>query len=304
MSIIKADHTKPFFLYLAFNAPHTLWQAPQETIDRLSHLDESQRTYYAMIKEMDQAIGNLLKSLKQTGQDQTTIVVFQSDNGRTSTLPAQSLLRGFKGNTYEGGIRVPGAIKWPGHITPGQKSEQVITVMDWLPTLASMAGLSPGMEGLDGEDLWPTLQAREVTHRKPIYITTFDFVEEAIISGKWKYIVNYTDNTKELLNMFEDPGETTNLAAEHPNKVDEMKAVLRQWQGNRSATTLKDYILDSENLPNFRDWVLFYQTMDAMEKAGELKGDLSTREGRTARLWEVRARVDELIAKNPDLIKN
>ncbi|MBN8999952.1 MAG: arylsulfatase, partial [Rhizobiales bacterium] len=162
---------KPFFLYLAFNAAHTPFQAPQEYVDRFKDIaDPNRRIYAAMVTAMDDQIGRVVEALDRKGMRDDTIIVFQSDNGGTrdamfagqietkGDLPASNgPYRDGKGSLYEGGTRVVAFANWPGHIQPGEV-DGMIHVVDMLPTLAGQAGASTaGTKPLDGMDVWKTI---------------------------------------------------------------------------------------------------------------------------------------------------
>src|SRR5216684_3826582 len=160
---------KPFFMYLAFTAPHTPFQAPQEYIDKYKQIsDPNRRTYAAMITAMDNQIGRVMQALEKRGLRQNTIIIFHSDNGGNQSahlagetevkgpLPASNgPYRGGKGDLYEGGTRVPSLINWPGRIKPGTVVDQMMHVVDYYPTLARLAGASLSKsKPLDGLDMW------------------------------------------------------------------------------------------------------------------------------------------------------
>ena len=166
----KHDTQKPLFMYLAFTAPHTPYQAPQDYLDKYKSVaDPQRRAYSAMITAMDDQIGNVVQALEKRGMRDNTIIVFHSDNGGTRSalfagqietkgaLPADNgPFRDGKGSLYEGGTRVAALVNWPARIKPGIV-DQPMHVVDWFPTLTTLAGARPdGGLPLDGLDMWPT----------------------------------------------------------------------------------------------------------------------------------------------------
>ena len=240
-TIESHDGDNPLFLYLAFNAPHTPYQAPQSYLDRYPDVaDRNRHAYDAMVTAMDEQIGRVLAALDEKGMRDNTLIVFHSDNGgvRNATfageietggdLPASNgPYRDGKGSLYEGGTRAVGLANWPGHIAPG-KVEGMMHVVDMFPTLAGLAGASTTAgKPLDGMDMWPTIAAGAPSPRKEV-VYNIEMFRGGVREGDWKLIWNTPLPAKtELFNIAEDPSETTNLAAEHP----EMKARVEELGG-------------------------------------------------------------------------
>ncbi|MEP9353370.1 arylsulfatase [Xanthobacter sp. KR7-65] len=228
----EQDPGRPLFLYLAFTAPHTPFQAPQAYIDLYSGIDDPQRRVYAaMITAMDEQIGKVVAALEARGLRQNTLIVFHSDNGGTRNkkfvgeaevsgeLPASNVpLRDGKGTLYEGATRVAALANWPGRIAPGAKPG-VMHVVDMLPTLAGLAGASLGHgKRLDGIDMWPTLAAGQAGRDEVVY--NVEPSQGAVREGDWKLVWKVELPPKvELFNLSKDPSETTDLAEQHPDKV-------------------------------------------------------------------------------------
>lgn len=230
--IEKHKGDQPLFLYLAFTAPHTPYQAPESYLRRFAHIpDETRRTYAAMISCLDDQVGRVVEALDRTGQRQNTLIVFQSDNGGTrdtritgeskvATVPCDNgPLRGGKGQLYEGGTRVPAFANWPGHIKPGV-IETPFHVVDMLPTLAAIAGgTTKKCQTLDGLDLAPVLLDGAASPRTEVVYNIEPF-RAAIRQGDWKLVWKTTLPTRvELFDLAQDPNETTNLAGMYPDKV-------------------------------------------------------------------------------------
>ena len=227
--IRQHDPVKPLFMYLAFTAPHTPFQAPKAYVDRFASIaDPNRRTYAAMINAMDEQIGAVLAELSRKGMREDTLVIFHSDNGGVTSatfagqietkgqLPARNTpLRNGKGSLDEGGTRAVALANWPGRIKPG-KVDQPMHVVDMLPTLAGRAGASlSGTKPLDGVDVWQTLSQGAPSPRTEI-VYNVEMFRAALRQGDWKLNLRATLPTKvELYNIAKDPGETANLAAEN-----------------------------------------------------------------------------------------
>src|SRR5690606_34725862 len=150
---------RPFFLYVPFNAPHFPMEAPPELEAQFSHVkDPKLRSYLALIKSLDLAVGRIMEQLEASGLVKDTLVVFTNDNGGVASELSPSSnapFRGNKGDLLEGGIRVPWIWSWPGTLKPGVHSDPIST-LDLLPTFLRLAG-APMPEGLDGVDVWPSV---------------------------------------------------------------------------------------------------------------------------------------------------
>jgi len=236
--INEHDHKKPLFLYLAFTAPHTPYQAPEEYLDRNSHIaDESRRKYAAMISVMDDEIGKVVAALEKRGMRDNTLIVFQSDNGGVvnaffagesevkGKLPADNgPYREGKGTTYEGGTRVVGLANWPGKIKPGTVHGPM-HVVDMYPTLAGLAGAALGKnKPLDGMDMWPTLAEGKPSPRTEI-VYNVEPMTGAVRQGDWKLVWKAVlPQSIELFDLSKDERETTNLANQNPEMVKKLQA--------------------------------------------------------------------------------
>jgi len=236
--IKKHDGKKPLFLYLAFTAPHTPFQAPKEYIDRYSHIaDESRRKYAAMISVVDDEIGKVVAALEKRGMRDNTLIVFQSDNGGVvnamfagesavkGKLPADNgPFREGKGTTYEGGTRVAALLNLPGKIKPGVV-DGMVHVTDMFATLASVAGTSPTKsKPLDGMDMWPTITEGKPSPRNEV-VYNIEPMAAAVRQGDWKLVWKAVLPPKvELFNIAKDPSETTNLADQNPEIVQKLQA--------------------------------------------------------------------------------
>jgi arylsulfatase A-like enzyme len=236
--IEEHEPANPLFLYLAFTAPHTPYQAPQEYLDLYPDIaDENRRAYAGMITAMDVQIGNVIAALEAKGLRENTLILFHSDNGGTRSkmfvgegavagdLPPSNLpLREGKGTVYEGGTRVVALANWPGRIAPGE-AQGVVHVVDMLPTLAALTGADLGKsKALDGMDVWQALAAGQASPRQDM-VYNVDPGIGSVRDGKWKLVWNAMLPPKvELFDLEANPGEATDLSATNPEKVAELQA--------------------------------------------------------------------------------
>lgn len=238
--IDERDASTPFFLYFAFNAPHTPYQAPQEYIDRYKNIEEpTRRTYAAMVTCMDDQIGRVVDALDKKKLRDNTLIIFQSDNGGTRNAMFSGVMadvskikipcdnganREGKGTLYEGGTRVCALANWPDHIPTGINVKEMIHVVDMYPTLANLAGASTTKsKPLDGLDVWGTISEGKPSPRTEIVYNVEPF-RAAIRQGDWKLIWRpLLPSSVELYNIVQDPSEKNNVAAEHPDKVAELQ---------------------------------------------------------------------------------
>ncbi len=245
------DKSRPFFLYVPFLAPHSPMQAPQELIDKYNFIPEKtpmqrpmdRRINAAMIDAMDQAIGLLLDTLEDEGITDNTIVMFFSDNGGSSANGSSNApLKGWKMQTFEGGIRVLSVIRWPGRLKSGQINEQMMTVMDVFPTLAAAAGVpARNNKPLDGKNLWPAIESGTlITRAEDIFFTVetpmHGLYFNTVFSGEWK-LVQVVDHLLEkttvkhyLYRIKEDPYEENDLSQSHGDVVADLSERIHKWR--------------------------------------------------------------------------
>lgn len=229
------DTSKPLYLYLTFNAPHTPFQAPQEYIDRFPEIkDPTRRTYAGMISAMDDQIGRVLEVLDKKGMRENTLIVFHSDNGGVRDamfagevdvsklkLPNDNgPYRDGKGSLYEGGTRVCALANWPGRIKPGMAVDEVMHVVDLYPTFASLAGASTEKcKPLDGMNMWPTISEGAKSPRTEVVYNVEPF-RAGVRQGDWKLVWRAPlPSHPELYNIATDPYEKQNVADAHPDIV-------------------------------------------------------------------------------------
>jgi len=219
---ITEHKAKPFFLYLAFNAPHSPYEAPAEEIAKFAHItDTKRRTYAAMVSIMDRNIGRLLAALKTADCERNTLVVFLSDNGGPDGGHANNApLRGWKGDTFEGGIRVPFVMQWPGTIKSGQTVDVPVSSLDLLPTALAMAG-QPVPPSLEGKNLLPALRGESPFPARPLlwrFVGGIDAAKSswAIREGHWKFVMgSAASRAVQLFDLSTDPGEAKDLSTAH-----------------------------------------------------------------------------------------
>lgn len=250
----RAAVQQPFFLYLAFNAPHFPIEPPADWLakvqQRAPELDAQRALNVALVEHLDDRIGHVLAALKETGLDQNTVVVFSSDNG--GSLPhAQNNdpWRDGKQSHYDGGLRVPFMVRWPGRVRAGSSSDYAGLNFDLFPTLLELAGLEP-QAALDAQSLVPILKGEAIDAPRELYFVRREGGAayggksyEAIIRGDWKLMQNSPYHPLELYNLKHDPQEQANLMGQAPKVFQELSTALRAhiqaggatpWQPPRS----------------------------------------------------------------------
>jgi arylsulfatase A-like enzyme len=254
LRFIDAHRDAPFFLYAPHYAVHTPIQGPPELVTkyrtRVSPTDEHHNAgYAALVERMDAGIGRVLRRLDESGLTDRTIVIFTSDNGGFLGGAAQRItsnvpLRSGKGSAYEGGVRVPLLIRWPGVVRPGSTCDVPVITVDILPTLLAAVGLAPQAgQLLDGESLMPLLKETGQLKRDAIYwhyphyhaSSTLATPYGAVRQGDYKLIEFYEDGRLELFNVKDDISEAHNLASEQPQRAAQMKKRLDDWRRDVAA---------------------------------------------------------------------
>jgi arylsulfatase A-like enzyme len=229
---------QPFFLYLAYNAPHFPIEPPDEWLakvkQRAPQLDERRARNVAFIEHLDAGIGRVLAALEETGLEGDTLVVFTADNG--GSLPhAQNNdpWRGGKQSHYDGGLRVPFMLRWPGHVEAGATCDYAGLVFDLFPTFVELAGGKAAAD-LDAVSLVPLFKGEPIATSRDLYFTRREGgrayggkTYEAIIRGQWKLLQNDPYSPLELYNLKDDPYEKNNLANVHGRIVNELSTALR-----------------------------------------------------------------------------
>ena len=233
VDFVKRNEKDPFFMYLAYNAPHTPMQATEKYLSRFSNIkDEKRRTYAAMISAMDDGIGELLDQLETSELSENTIVFFLSDNGGASNNASSNLpLRAAKGSLYDGGIHVPFAVQWPGMIPAGMRYEHPVISLDIFATAVAQAGVA-GRNELDGVNLIPFLKGDEPgAPHDYLFWRKFDARALAVRHGDLK-LVREASRTG-VYDLQEDISERNALKDSVPYQ--ELLEVYRQWNDQNSA---------------------------------------------------------------------
>jgi arylsulfatase A-like enzyme len=229
--VIEAhEGPEPLFLYLAYTAPHTPYQAPQDALDRFADIaDPNRRAYAAMVSVVDEGVAEVVAALEARGLRDNTLILFHSDNGGVTNslfagdtavagaLPASNApLRDGKGTLYEGGTKVAALANWPGRVLPGEV-DGLIHVVDMLPTLAGLSGgVAQGALPLDGMDVWPVIAEGAPSPRTEI-VYNVDPVAGAVRQGDWKLVWQAALPPRlELFNLADDPSEARNLVGDFP----------------------------------------------------------------------------------------
>ena len=231
---ITRHRTQPFFLYLAYNAVHSPIQAPEAYLAKFAHLpDLHRRLFAAMLAHLDDNVGRVLAHLRATGLAENTLVVFLSDNGGpTKELTSRNdPLRGGKGELWEGGIRVPFIVSWPGRITPRTDATPVIS-LDASATALALAGISAPPTPLDGVNLWPLLSGKSTAApHSALYWRVGE--RHAIRQGDWKLLRQR--GAWQLYDLAHDVGEQTDRATTEPARTQALAALWETWNAAQVA---------------------------------------------------------------------
>lgn len=299
------DENKPFLLYMPFIAPHTPLEAPDDLIAKYEDMDDDRKparspqtddsrrisrligqegdvraTYAAVVDAMDQAIGMVLEALDDEGVTDDTIVLFFSDNGGAAYAlgGADNVpLRGGKGDTFEGGIRVVSVMRWPAKLEAGSINTSIMSAMDLLPTLAGAAGVPIETRfELDGRNLWPALEKGQRATREDYLF----FASETPIRGhfnitafndEWKLVQEIdqgllaADVTTHLFKISDDPNEHQNLAADHPKVVEEMSEAILEWRTLYPVAGTRSELVPPPGWRAPRDWVNYPVSIEALQ---------------------------------------
>ncbi|WP_145284280.1 sulfatase family protein [Pirellulimonas nuda] len=260
VKFIEQHKDAPFFLYIPHPIPHApLHVSPRfmegVSEDVVAKLEEEEgqidyktrdRLFRQAIAEIDWSVGQVLDALKSNGLDENTIVLFTSDNGppKNSLFASAGPLRGNKGTTFEGGMREPTVIRWPGKIPAGVVNDQLMTTMDLLPTFALLAGAEvPSDRVIDGKNIWPTLTGEAGTPHEAFFYHSGNALK-GVRSGEWKLHAN-NGKPVMLFNLKDDVGEKNNVLKEHPDIAERLSGYLSDFaddiaQHSRPAGSVED----------------------------------------------------------------
>jgi arylsulfatase A-like enzyme len=286
---IRENKADPWALYLTLFAVHTPIQAKKDLVkkyqDKSPGSQHSNVAMATMIQAVDDGVGKILAELKELGLTEKTAILFFSDNGGYGPATDMAPLKGYKGTYYEGGIRVPFFVNWPGKVKAGQTNETPIIGVDLFPTLCRLAKADlPEGQPLDGKDLVPLftgsgggeLAERPLYWHFPAYLQSYQRNDQQrdplfrsrpcsiIRKGNWKLHEYFEDGDFELYHLADDIGEENNLAKSNPEKLSELKGILSEWRKEIKAP------VPSEKNPKYNPEV---------EQAA-LKGKSETKKGR------------------------
>lgn len=230
LDFIRKHQDGPFFLYLPYTVPHGRYEVPDDRPYTDKPWPTDAKNYAAMVTRLDSDVGKVFTLLKNLDIDERTIVFFCSDNGATFTrAPFHSAgpFRGRKGNLYEGGIRTPMIVRWPGRIEAGRMSHQVWAFWDFLPTAAELAGV-PVPSGIDGISMAPALLGgKQQDHEFLYWETPAGGYSQAVRHGSWKAIRTRWGGPLELYHLGRDIGEQNDVAVRHPELVEKFEAFMK-----------------------------------------------------------------------------
>ena len=302
--IRERDKSRPFFMYMPFIAPHTPLDAPQDlqdkyedidtnlkparsrqtdftrTMRRLTRMPSARPMYAAVVDGMDQAIGRVLNTLDEEGIADNTIVLFFSDNGGAaySVGGADNVpLRGGKGETFEGGIRVVAAMRWPAQLKAGGKMGSIMSVMDVMPTLAAAVGIDAVTTfPVDGRNMLPAIRdgvrmprqdylffASETPIRGEFNLTAFN--DEWKLVQEQVQLLTSTEITNYLFKIKDDPNEYNNLAQKHPDVVEELSREIHHWRSLYPATGTRVELVPPPGWRAPKDWASYPRALDDLQ---------------------------------------
>ena len=259
VQVIEANRNRPFFLYLAYNAPHTPLQAEKNDYDALHHIDDhTERTYAAMIRGLDRGIGNVLEALEDHGLSDNTVVIFTSDNGGASYVGLPDLnkpYRGWKITFFEGGIHTPYFIQWPAKIAAGSRYDSAVAHVDIFSTALAAAGVEPPNDRvIDGINILDyALRKPQPVLSRPIFWRTGGY--KVVLQDGWKLQLQEQNDKTWLFNLNEDPTEQINLSLseEHSDTLKTLREILYEldsqmveplWPRLIEASVAVDYTID------------------------------------------------------------
>jgi arylsulfatase A-like enzyme len=249
-TFLRANKARPLFLYFALNQPHYPYQGGEKWLKRCAALPYPRNLYAAFLSTTDERIGRLLAELDALGLRDQTIVVFQSDNGHSTEERAHfgggtaGEYRGAKFSLFEGGIRVPAMISWPGKLPQGEVRRQIGHGCDWLPTLAELCGVPILNRDIDGKSLVPVIRAPDApSPHKVLHWQTGK--SWAVRDGDWKLLGEPKDTGQTpsserldrlfLVNLCDDVRERANVANKHPDIVERLRKLHQEWETAVSA---------------------------------------------------------------------
>jgi arylsulfatase A-like enzyme len=242
---LRQNRDRPFFLYFAINAPHYPYQGDPKWLEHYASLKYPRNVYAAFLSTMDERIGRLIAEIDALGLRERTIVIMQSDHGHSTEERAHfgggsaGPYRGAKYSLFEGGIRVPAILSWPGHLPQNEVRPQMAHGCDWLPTTAELCEIALPKNTIDGKSLVAVVRSAEAPSPHDVLHWQFES-SWAVRAGDWKLLHDVLDTTRRfpgeripgpfLVNLRGDPGEQTNLAAAHPEVVARLAHLRADWE--------------------------------------------------------------------------
>jgi len=247
---IRRNQDEPFFMYFAMNVPHYPYQGEAKWLKHYADLEYPRNLYAAFVSTLDERIERLVDRLEAMGLREDTIIIFQPDQGHSTESRAHhgggdnGPYRGAKFSLFEGGLRVPAIISWPGHLPEGEVRDQLAHGCDWLPTIAELCGIETPDRGLDGKSLVPVIRSEGADSPHDVLHWQVggnpQNAQWAVREGPWKLIANVrptgdgpklSDEDRKLFlsNLDQDVSESENLADEHPDVVERLKKLRTDW---------------------------------------------------------------------------
>jgi arylsulfatase A len=254
ISFLRRSKDRPFFLYFAINEPHYPYQGDPKWLQRYAQLNYPRNLYAAFLSTMDERIGRLMAELGALGLRERTIVIVQSDHGHSTEERAHfgggsaGPYRGAKFSLFEGGIRVPAIVSWPGQVPQGEVRSQIAYACDWMPTVAELCGVPLPANSIDGKSLVPVIRSAAVQTPHDVLHWQID-VSWAVRAGDWKLLHDVRDTTRRapgdriagsfLVNLRSDPSETNNVAAQYPDILARLERLRADWEAGFRQPTAK-----------------------------------------------------------------
>jgi len=255
IDFIERHADQPFFLYVPYNAPHYPMHAPQHYLDRFPDLPPDRRIMAAMIAAMDAGVGEIIQALRRIGTYDDTLIFFSSDNGPSTESRnwldgtedryyggSAGIFRGHKGSLFDGGIREPTLLSYPAKIQAGQVCDEVGMMADIVPTVLALVGGNVTADHIvDGKNMLPVLSEGAPSPHERIF---WEYEGQlAVREGSWKLVLNgkldmgrpIADRVH-LSNLDDDPGERLNLAAQQPERVEQLRAAIHRWYADITST--------------------------------------------------------------------
>jgi arylsulfatase A-like enzyme len=241
VAFIERHREQPFFLYLPFTAVHSPHVAPPEQLKKFDHIaDRRRRNYLAMLATLDDQVGQIVAALDRHNLKDNTLVCFMADNGGPDGAPSNAPLRGHKWTLWEGGIRSPLFVVWPGRIAPGTTSAEPVIQLDLVPTALAAAGVdAPATGQLDGVNLLPHLLGKSRSLDRPALFWRFG-PQLAVRSGNWKLVKPSASEEPVLFNLADDIGEAKDVTLLHPAKARELQALWDAWNAGNAPPRWED----------------------------------------------------------------